>query len=232
MNRLIYIALSIVVLMVAVTGCVTIKPSPATTAPWVGTAPVIETFRSNPSTIVAGSTTTLTWKVTGATSVRIDPGIGMVAASGSRTISPAESTVYTIIAHNDAGTVTSTLVATVNSKSPVPVVFRVTSVTAGIEPSSYTNCYTLYADITANGPGTVTYIWESADGGGSWQMLPTQDMAFIEGGSTTAAQPGSGWYDQFTGYAPSPSGASVYGQSRVCQTFTASDSYYFNSVSL
>ncbi|MBN2099805.1 MAG: right-handed parallel beta-helix repeat-containing protein [Dehalococcoidia bacterium] len=72
----------------------------------------------------------------------------------------------------------------------------------------------------------------SADGGASWQMLTNQDMAFIEGGSHAAAQAGSGWYDQFTGYAPSPSNTYVYDQNHSCQTFTASESYYFDSVSL
>ena len=44
--------------------------------------------------------------------------------------------------------------------------FAVTSVMANTEPSNSTHCFNLYANITANGPGTATYRWESADGGG------------------------------------------------------------------
>ncbi len=51
---------------------------------------------------------------------------------------------------------------------PVPVSFSVTGITAGTEPSNAPGAcpFMLYANITANGPGTVTYIWESMDGGG------------------------------------------------------------------
>lgn len=51
---------------------------------------------------------------------------------------------------------------------PVPVSFSVTGITAGTEPSNAPGAcpFMLYANITANGPGTVSYIWESMDGGG------------------------------------------------------------------
>jgi len=50
--------------------------------------------------------------------------------------------------------------------SVIPVSFMVTGVTANTEPSNTSGCFTLYANITASGPGAVTYNWESADGGG------------------------------------------------------------------
>jgi hypothetical protein len=53
----------------------------------------------------------------------------------------------------------------------------VTGIIANTEPSNSTGCFTLYANITANGPGTATYIWESTDGGGysyTWNItFPT-----------------------------------------------------------
>jgi hypothetical protein len=51
---------------------------------------------------------------------------------------------------------------------PAPVPFSVTGITAGTEPSNAPGAcpFMLYANITASGPGTATYIWESMDGGG------------------------------------------------------------------
>jgi hypothetical protein len=53
----------------------------------------------------------------------------------------------------------------------------VTGIIANTEPSNSTGCFTLYANITANGPGTASYIWEATDGGGysyTWNItFPT-----------------------------------------------------------
>ena len=68
-----------------------------------------------------------------------------------------------------AGTVTSSWTNTVNSVSlpiPAPASFAVTSVIANTEPRSSSGCFNLYAIITTNGPGSVSYLWESTDGGG------------------------------------------------------------------
>ncbi len=78
----------------------------------------------------------------------IDQGIGQVNVAGTRVVSPATSTVYTISATNSAGTVTRSAVTTVNSAShphPAPTSFAVTSVMANTEPSTFTGCFNLYA---------------------------------------------------------------------------------------
>jgi len=132
-----------------------------------GTPSVINEFSSNPSAINSGGTTTLMWNVTGANSVSIDQGIGLVDVTGTRVVSPATSTVYTISATNAAGTVTRSSLTTVNSvPNPYPGTFTVISVMADTEPSRSNGCVNLYANVTANGAGTATYIWESTDGGG------------------------------------------------------------------
>ena len=61
---------------------------------------------------------------------------------------------------------TPPIIGTPSNNPPVPISFSVTSVTANTEPSNATGCFNLYTNITANGPGTVTYTWESANGGG------------------------------------------------------------------
>jgi hypothetical protein len=168
-----------------VSGCFTFQTSPPNPLQPAGTLPVIAVFSNNPATIVRGGTSTLLWSVMGANSINIDHGIGLVNAVGIKLISPATSTVYTISATNSAGTVSSSAMTTVNSATqpPAPTSFAVTGVIANTEPSNYTGCYNLYANITANGPGIVTYIWESTEGGGysyTWSItFPTAGMQKI-----------------------------------------------------
>ena len=64
-------------------------------------APSITGFDANPSIISYGDNTTLKWAVTGeVTSVTIEPGIGTVALSGSRMITPINTTTYVLTARN------------------------------------------------------------------------------------------------------------------------------------
>ncbi|MBM3153705.1 MAG: hypothetical protein FJ008_00035 [Chloroflexi bacterium] len=69
--------------------------------------PVISVFEAGPSAS-PGQSSTLTWQVTGASTVKIEPDIGNVALAGSRAVSPSRSTIYTLTASNAAGTVTAT----------------------------------------------------------------------------------------------------------------------------
>lgn len=64
-------------------------------------APSITEFDVSPGIIDPGGNASLRWAVSGdVTSVSIDPGIGVVALSGSRQISPANTTNYTLTAKN------------------------------------------------------------------------------------------------------------------------------------
>jgi len=105
LKRIIFLSLSSLLLLVLIPGCFTfVLPSPNPGTP-AGTPPVIIAFSNTPATINAGGKSTLLWNVTGATSVSIDQGIGQVDVAGTRVVSPAKSTVYTISATNFAGTV-------------------------------------------------------------------------------------------------------------------------------
>jgi hypothetical protein len=169
MKRLVILSLSLLLLLVLIPGCFVAQiPSP-NPSPQVGQLPVIGVFSNNPAAIGPGGTSTLLWNVTGANSVSIDQGIGQVNAAGIKVISPAASSVYTITATNATGTVTRSAMTTVNPAAPlipVPASFAVISAIAGTEPFNTNGCFTLYAIITANGPGTASYIWESTNGGG------------------------------------------------------------------
>lgn len=63
-------------------------------------APVINFFTRDPVTF---NTYTLSWNVANATEVSITPGIGAVAAVGSRTVTPTKTTTYTLSAKNAYG---------------------------------------------------------------------------------------------------------------------------------
>jgi len=62
--------------------------------------PIIESFDADPVVIQPGSSANLSWSVIGATQVVIDQGIGTVELKGTRSVSPSETSVYTLTAVN------------------------------------------------------------------------------------------------------------------------------------
>jgi hypothetical protein len=82
--------------------------------------PVILSFDAEPGTISPGRTSTLSWEVTGAATVSIDHGIGNVALSGTRDVSPSDTITYTLIATNEAGSVNATAQITVQEDTTPP----------------------------------------------------------------------------------------------------------------
>jgi len=75
---------------------------------------------ASPDTVDKGQSSTLTWQTANATDVSIDQGVGTVQASGSKQVSPADSTTYTLTAKGDGGTQTATARVTVNAPPPPP----------------------------------------------------------------------------------------------------------------
>ncbi|MCX6001633.1 MAG: CAP domain-containing protein [Chloroflexi bacterium] len=94
-------------------------PTPAPAPAPAPVLPVINSFSASPSSVTAGSYSTLSWSTTGATSVAVTPG-GAVSASGSAQASPASTTTYMLTATNAAGSVTRTVAVTVTA-APAPV---------------------------------------------------------------------------------------------------------------
>ena len=100
----------------SVTSSATVTVNPAI-------APVVTSFTATPATISSGQSSTLQWNITGATSVSIN-GIGSVnSTSGTRVVTPAATTTYTLIATNSAGSVNSSATvkispSTSNTASP------------------------------------------------------------------------------------------------------------------
>jgi hypothetical protein len=83
--------------------------------------PVVNSFSSSPGHIIPGGSATLSWDVSGAATVSIDPGIGNVGLSGTRVVFPTTTTTYTLTATNAVGNVTATARIVVSSVSAPPV---------------------------------------------------------------------------------------------------------------
>ena len=76
------------------------------------------TLSATRSTIVAGEASVLGWIINDCTNVNISPTVGNVTASGTRSVSPSASTVYTLTGYSSNGAVTTKIV-TVNVDSPL-----------------------------------------------------------------------------------------------------------------
>ncbi|MBW2027984.1 MAG: RHS repeat protein [Deltaproteobacteria bacterium] len=67
------------------------------------------TFGAEPSALLPGEASTLSWSAKNADSCLIEPGIGPVEPTGSRIVSPSESTDYTLRATGPGGTAEASL---------------------------------------------------------------------------------------------------------------------------
>ena len=100
-------------------------PSHGTTTTHAAVFPVISSFSSSSSTITSGSGTTLTWVVSGASSLNLDNGIGDVTGQTTKNIAPTVTTTYTLTATNATGlSVTGQVTVTV---IPEPVISSFTA---------------------------------------------------------------------------------------------------------
>src|SRR3954466_1798786 len=97
-------------------------PPPRPPAPPAAPAPPAPTItlRANPTTLYRSQSTTLTWEARNATSVQIEPGVGIVPAMGNRSLSPTSSVTYQATAMGPGGTATDTARITVNFPPPPP----------------------------------------------------------------------------------------------------------------
>ncbi|MDD5171157.1 MAG: hypothetical protein PHN75_20240, partial [Syntrophales bacterium] len=128
-------------------GTVSVKPNTTTAYTITATGPVGTVTRSviltvipvpvqisltaNPSVLQSGSPTTLQWNVTGADTVTIDQGVGDVPIYGSKVISPTQTTTYTLSARNASGSVSRSVVVTVNPPIMANFTANPTSITVG-----------------------------------------------------------------------------------------------------
>ena len=89
-------------------------PPPAETAP----APTAN-MTVTPDSITPGQSAVLNWTTTNATDVSID-GIGAVESSGTKNVSPSETTSYHLVARGDGGSTDATATLTVAQAQAAP----------------------------------------------------------------------------------------------------------------
>ncbi len=82
--------------------------------------PTISVFTGTPATISAGQSATLSWSVSGATSLSLDNGIGAVTGS-SVSVSPTATTTYTLTATNATGSSTAQTAITLGGTSTATI---------------------------------------------------------------------------------------------------------------
>jgi hypothetical protein len=81
--------------------------------------PVVVQFIAAPASISAGGATTISWNVTGANTVSIQPDLGTVPAAGSRVVYPSTTTVYVLSASSSCCVVNRSVTVQV-AQFPVP----------------------------------------------------------------------------------------------------------------
>jgi peptidoglycan-associated lipoprotein len=102
-------------------------PQVAKPAPPPAAKPIVKFFTAEPSSIERGQASSLKWEVTGAESVSINQGLGVVGnaaagggtpavISGNRSVFPSSTTTYVLTATNAGGSVSETV--TVNVTAP------------------------------------------------------------------------------------------------------------------
>jgi hypothetical protein len=172
---------------------------------------------ASPMTILAGESATLIWATSNADSVEIS-GIGPVAASGSRAVSPTQTTTYTLTARNAQGPVTcSVAVQVTQGTAPRVLQFTAnpTSITSGNSSTlswGVENAQT----VTISGLGTV-------DATGTRQVSPTANTTYTltatnPNGSVTA----TATITVTTGPGPGPGAAPTLAQCAASPTTSPS----------
>lgn len=90
-----------------------VQPAPPPPAPTAN-------LTAEPNSIERGQTATLRWSSSNATDASIDHGIGSVGTSGTRQVSPTESTTYALVVKGEGGTGRATASITVRAPPPPP----------------------------------------------------------------------------------------------------------------
>ncbi|MGB7761734.1 MAG: OmpA family protein [Bryobacteraceae bacterium] len=197
--------------------------APVTVTVGVTTAQIVR-FSASPLTIAPGGQSTLSWSISGASTVSISPGIGAVSANGSVTVSPAATTTYTISATGtDGKTVTAPVTVTVSSTTAQIVRFAASPnsiATGGQSTLSWSTSGATTVSISpgigtvaANGsitvsPATTTTYTISATGGDGNTVTAAVQVTV---GAVTA---------QIVRFSVSPSSIAIGGQATLSWTTT------------
>src|SRR5690348_16327512 len=129
---------------------------PGSLQPVTPGAPVISSFTAAATSITAGQSTSLSWAVTGSTTVTIDNGVGTVAASGSASVSPAQTTTFTLTASGAGGSSVAHVTITVTSPAA--------TVRIAADPTAVTPGQTSTLTVTATNASGVAVVCSDKNG--------------------------------------------------------------------
>jgi hypothetical protein len=157
---------------VGLSGCGSATTSTPKTPP-ASSMPAITSFAANPASVNSGTSSSLAWATTNATTVSLSPGsYSSTSATGSTTVSPTATTTYTLTATNSAGSATATTTVTVTTSSsskPTITSFSASPTSISSGSSSTLSWATTGAASIAITPGTFT----STSASGSTLVSPT-----------------------------------------------------------
>jgi peptidoglycan-associated lipoprotein len=111
--------LAILALSAACKKPVPVAPPPPTATPAPPPASPTVNLQASPTTIQRGGSATLTWSSTNATTLSLSPGIGNVSAEGTQSVTPSDSTTYTLTATGPGGNADATVHITVSAPPPM-----------------------------------------------------------------------------------------------------------------
>src|SRR5262249_49133234 len=127
-----------------------------------GGRPIIRSFMVSTNLVLLSNAVTLSWNVTNATLITIDPGVGVVAgSSGNVSVFPNSATTYTLTASNALGSRSAQVRVMVDPGIPVAYSQSVTTLQNVVRPITLTgadpNGGTLhYAVVLAPQHGTLS----------------------------------------------------------------------------
>jgi uncharacterized protein YkwD len=133
----------------------TISPPPAG-------APAIAAFSASPSSIAAGQSSLLAWSISGATSISISGGVGDVSTVTSKSVSPAQTTTYTLTADTQPPTAPALLSAIAKSPTEVDLTWTASTDNVGVAGYQVVRNGTVLTTVTG---GALSYADTSALGG-------------------------------------------------------------------
>jgi hypothetical protein len=161
--------------------------------------PTIVRFGASPTHINQGQSSLLSWTTTGAQTVTIDNGVGAVPVNGSKSVSPATSTTYTLTATGADGVTTVTAAVTVTvGGGAAPTVLSFTAsptvIVAGGQSSlcwNVTNAQTvnivpglsnqpLVGCATVTPTATTTYVLTATNAVGPTQAVVTVSVGAVQ----------------------------------------------------
>jgi archaellum component FlaC len=198
-------------------------------------AATITQFAANPASIQSGQSTTLTWSVSNATAASISPTVGAVdPRTGSVSVSPTQTTTYTLTATGATGNTTAQVSVTVGAAAAGnPQIVRFEANPLSILPggqSTLSWTTTGATTVSISGIGSVNL-------NGSTTVTPAQTTTYIltastaDGHSVTApitVTVAAGTIPQIVTFVANPTTVSAGGSTQLCWQVTGATNISIN----